>query len=263
MRSTLTRTARIVGVAALALSLAAPANAVTSPAVPRDAVTSVIGSVHFRQMSARIIPDSTGLLDLMIRTNPDALAYDVTGYVQRTRSRSNDYRLSLARAKAVRAYMRSRGVTVPIRVHGARVPKKHPGRWDARRATVRVINDDTPVLQSLITTAWGTPDADHAQFGIVDIGSWTNTPDEFEYKWQYKFNTTDWTDIVNGDNPMGLNQSYSTSTATTDSVDMLRTSVYNYLQACGTVRGYVRARHGSSWSEWYETQTLLPQGCIA
>lgn len=254
---------RILGALALTVTLAAPAAA--APSGPRAAIgTETIGSVHFRPMSARIIPDSTGMLDLMIATSRDAVAFEVTGYVQRTRSKSNDARLSLARAKAVRAYMRSRGVVVPIRVYGARVPKKHPGRWDARRATVTVVRDVTPVLTGQIATAWGTPNADQATFGITDIGTWSNSPEAFEYKWQYKFTSMpDWVDIVNGDNSMGTLQSYSTSTAYSDQVTLTRTSTYHYLQACGKVRGYVRALKNGEWSQWYQTETLEPQGCIA
>ena len=99
------------------------------------------------------------------------------------------FRGQLARAKAVRSYLRAHGVTVPIRIHGARVPKKHGGRWDARRATVKVIRDMTPALVGHISTAWGTPDPNHATFSITNIGTWTNSPDRFEYKWQYKFNS--------------------------------------------------------------------------
>ena len=73
----------------------------------------------------------------------------------------------------------------------------------------------------------------------------------------------DWVDIVNGDNDMGTLLSYSTETANTDSVDLLRTDVYHYLQSCGYVRGLVRAYHGESVSEWIPTDVLLPQGCVA
>jgi hypothetical protein len=255
--------ARILGAAALTLAMAAPV--VAAPSAPRAAVGTVkIGDVHFRPLSARIIPDSTGMLDLLIATSSDAISYEVTGYVQRTRSKSNDLRLSLARAKAVRAYLRHHGVSVAIHIHGARVPRVHPGRWDARRATIQVVRSITPVLTGQITTAWGTPSADEVDFGITGMGTWSNSPDAFEYKWQYKFNTmSDWADIVDGTNEMGTLHSYSTETATSDQVVMTRTSVYNYLQACGIVRGFVRAQKNGDWSDWYETQWLMPQGCVA
>ena len=214
-------------------------------------------------MSSTLSADSRSLLRALVAANPDAGAYVVTGYVQRTASRGNDLRLSRARAAAVKAYLARLGVTatVPVYITGARVPKVHGNRWSARRATIKVLAGTRPT--STLTAKWGKPSDTVARFTLSSVGTWDIAPDAYRFKWQYSHDNKSWRWLGNGVNRMGPNYSYSTTQAYEADVTLTKTSVYHYLQACGYVRGWVSAKVGGVWYAYYPTTVLQPQGCVA
>jgi hypothetical protein len=255
---------------AIALSAVMLASGTVATAEVRPAAVpgEVIGTVHFGKRSAKLSAESKQLLAALVELNPDAISFDVAGYVQRTKSKRNDRRLSLARASKVRNYMRDDlGVTVPITISGNRVPAKNGDKWFARRATVRAVQppeDTTPELQDEIAVAWGPTNMVNASFGITSLGTWSYPPDSYEYKWQYSLNASDWLDLVDGPVEIYANGdrsylvSYDVSGATTASVTMVGTGNQNVMKTCVYVKAQVVAISGGFRSELTDSLDLEP-----
>lgn len=258
---------------ALALSTVVLASGTTATAEVRPSVPvgDVVGTVHYGKKSSKLSADSKQLLSALVDANPDAVGFDITGYVQRTHSKRNDYRLSLARAVKVKRYLRELGVEVPIAVRGNRVPKVHGNKWFARRSVVRVVQppeDQTPELQTEIGVEWGTWSLTAGAFDIPadKKGTWSFEPESYQYRWLYSFDDSTWTLLEDGerviyDNPdpaANYHVWYTVSGATTDAVTMAATGTHNSFQECVYVKAQVQVTHAGFTSEWTDSNELTP-----
>jgi hypothetical protein len=206
----------------------------------------------------------------LVELNPDAIAFDVAGYVQRTKSKRNDRRLSLARASKVRNYMRDDlGVEVPITISGNRVPAKNGDKWFARRATVRAVQppeDTTPELQDEMNAVWGTWDLSSGAMSLPDAnkGTWSYPPETWEYQWYYSIDDSTWFPLLDGanaiyyDEALNYRVAYDVSGVTTDSVTMAATGNRNSFQECVYVKVQVRVSNAGFQSEWTDSNELAP-----
>ena len=131
--------------------------AVALPAVAESASKHSIsnkkdGWVQFDAGSATLSQAAKSELRHIVKINANAKSFKVTGYVQRSGSNSNNGKLSKARAASVKNYLRSLGVTVPITIRGAKVPKKSGSKVSARRAVIEAVkaSSTTPVAPTPI-----------------------------------------------------------------------------------------------------------------
>lgn len=106
------------------------------------------GWVQFEPGSAKLSKAAKFELRLFAKANKKATSFKVTGYVQKAGSDANNMKLSKARAKSVRKFLRSLGVTVPIKVKGAKVPKKWGHKASARRAVIKAVNSSSSDSES-------------------------------------------------------------------------------------------------------------------
>lgn len=92
--------------------------------------------VYFAKNSSRLTRVGKAQLKSLAAKYSDADKWDLTGYVQ-VGGNLDNRKLSLARAKAVRSYLRSQGVVVPIAVHAGGCPKDRMSA-QARRVSIKI-----------------------------------------------------------------------------------------------------------------------------
>ena len=131
-----------LAVSLLVGAIAVPAGALVS--AKHSVSNKKDGWVQFEAGSATLSKAAKSELRLFVKANKSATSFKVTGYVQKAGSDVNNAKLSKARAKSVRKYLRSLGVTVPITVKGAKVPKKSGSKDSARRAVIKAVKTSTP-----------------------------------------------------------------------------------------------------------------------
>jgi outer membrane protein OmpA-like peptidoglycan-associated protein len=118
----------VVAVGGTGHSAAVTGSAVMATRTTRTATYFGAGSASLtRAMKARLSAFTASL-----PRGATVVTVDVVGYVQASRNRANDRSLSLARARAVAAYLGQHGVHVRISVHGKGILGRTP--WS--RATV-------------------------------------------------------------------------------------------------------------------------------
>ncbi|MBI5331342.1 MAG: OmpA family protein [Betaproteobacteria bacterium] len=117
----------VVAPAAKAEPAAAPQPVVVQPIVP-VAETAKDAVVLFRFNSSRLTPDARKLLDAWVANAPKGAKVFVTGHADRIGSARYNKKLSLRRAKSVRAYLVSKGVgmrNIVVAAKGYAAPVKN------------------------------------------------------------------------------------------------------------------------------------------
>lgn len=97
------------------------------------------GWVQFAPGSAKLTKAAKSELRAFAKKYKKAKSFKVTGYVQKAGSDANNKKLSTARAKSVRKYLRTIGVKVPVAVKGMKVPKNWGKSASARRAVIKAV----------------------------------------------------------------------------------------------------------------------------
>lgn len=98
----------------------------------------VKAKIYFDAGSVALNKASKKKLRRLAHKYNSAVTIVVKGYVQSGTNPSNDYKLSLARAKAVAKYLKKQGLTAKIIVKGNGTPSAKPYSSKARRATVYI-----------------------------------------------------------------------------------------------------------------------------
>ena len=129
------------------------------------------GWVQFEPGSAKLSKTAKFELRLFAKANKKATSFKVTGYVQKAGSDANNKKLSKARAKSVRKYLRKIGVTVPITEKGAKVPKKWGKKASARRAVIKAVNSGSSDSESSGPQSCPNPTFDPTQYWVTETGN--------------------------------------------------------------------------------------------
>ena len=120
-------------------------SSVPAPVIANGHRADKLGSVYFQPLSSDLSNAASKEIKRLVTANPAAI-YKVIGYVQKSGSSKNNASLSLARAKAIEAYLVSlgAGVNFTVVLDAGLVPAKNGTSDKARKATLFTM---TPVVQ--------------------------------------------------------------------------------------------------------------------
>ena len=120
-------------------------SSVPAPVITNGHRADKLGSVYFQPLSSDLSNAASKEIKRLVTANPAAI-YKVIGYVQKSGSSKNNASLSLARAKAIEAYLVSlgAGVNFTVVLDAGLVPAKNGTSDKARKATLFTM---TPVVQ--------------------------------------------------------------------------------------------------------------------
>ena len=120
-------------------------SSVPAPVITNGHRADKLGSVYFQPLSSDLSNAASKEIKRLVNANPAAI-YKVIGYVQKSGSSKNNASLSLARAKAIEAYLVSlgAGVNFTVVLDAGLVPAKNGTSDKARKATLFTM---TPVVQ--------------------------------------------------------------------------------------------------------------------
>ena len=120
-------------------------SSVPAPVIANGHRADKLGSVYFQPLSSDLSNAASKEIKKLVTANPAAI-YKVIGYVQKSGSSKNNASLSLARAKAIEAYLVSlgAGVNFTVVLDAGLVPAKNGTSDKARKATLFTM---TPVVQ--------------------------------------------------------------------------------------------------------------------
>ena len=120
-------------------------SSVQAPVIANGHRADKLGSVYFQPLSSDLSNAASKEIKRLVTANPAAI-YKVIGYVQKSGSSKNNASLSLARAKAIEAYLVSlgAGVNFTVVLDAGLVPAKNGTSDKARKATLFTM---TPVVQ--------------------------------------------------------------------------------------------------------------------
>lgn len=148
-----------IGLALAGLALTAPATAAGSRSgTPTSTLAPHVAIVYFDAGRAVLTPSAQSVLDRVASAHTEGWTLTVTGYVQVASKHANDASLSMARAQAVRHYLRVAGVAGTVRVQGLGVHPVAPSAPSARRATITWVKV-VPPAPSASPVASSTPTA--------------------------------------------------------------------------------------------------------
>lgn len=103
-----------------------------------NADTTAYEKIYFASGSSKLTTAAKKELRSIARTYSTATTVDVSGYVQKGVSTSNNKSLSKARAKAVMKYLKARGMTATFTYAGKGLPSSKSTSSKARRVTLKV-----------------------------------------------------------------------------------------------------------------------------
>ena len=112
-------------------------SSVQAPVIANGHRADKLGSVYFQPLSSDLSNAASKEIKRLVTANPAAI-YKVIGYVQKSGSSKNNASLSLARAKAIEAYLVSlgAGVNFTVVLDAGLVPAKNGTSDKARKATL-------------------------------------------------------------------------------------------------------------------------------
>ena len=112
-------------------------SSVPAPVITNGHRADKLGSVYFQPLSSDLSNAASKEIKRLVTANPAAI-YKVIGYVQKSGSSKNNASLSLARAKAIEAYLVSlgAGVNFTVVLDAGLVPAKNGTSDKARKATL-------------------------------------------------------------------------------------------------------------------------------
>ena len=112
-------------------------SSVPAPVIANGHRADKLGSVYFQPLSSDLSNAASKEIKRLVTANPAAI-YKVIGYVQKSGSSKNNASLSLARAKAIEAYLVSlgAGVNFTVVLDAGLVPAKNGTSDKARKATL-------------------------------------------------------------------------------------------------------------------------------
>ena len=112
-------------------------SSVQAPVIANGHRADKLGSVYFQPLSSDLSNAASKEIKKLVNANPAAI-YKVIGYVQKSGSSKNNASLSLARAKAIEAYLVSlgAGVNFTVVLDAGLVPAKNGTSDKARKATL-------------------------------------------------------------------------------------------------------------------------------
>ena len=112
-------------------------SSVQAPVIANGHRADKLGSVYFQPLSSDLSNAASKEIKKLVTANPAAI-YKVIGYVQKSGSSKNNASLSLARAKAIEAYLVSlgAGVNFTVVLDAGLVPAKNGTSDKARKATL-------------------------------------------------------------------------------------------------------------------------------
>ena len=112
-------------------------SSVPAPVIANGHRADKLGSVYFQPLSSDLSNAASKEIKRLVNANPAAI-YKVIGYVQKSGSSKNNASLSLARAKAIEAYLVSlgAGVNFTVVLDAGLVPAKNGTSDKARKATL-------------------------------------------------------------------------------------------------------------------------------